>query len=507
MGKFSKVLSAGVIGIDAYEVEVEVDISQGIPSFNIVGLPDSAVKESRDRVKSAIKNSGFDFPLRRITVNLAPADIKKEGSFYDLPVAVGIISADGIVDPSKLQNFIFVGELSLDGRLKGVNGIVPIAVYAKQKGIKLIISEENTEVEYIGVKGFYAKNLSEVVNFLKGEADLVPINSKSLDLNKSVYFEVKIDDIKGHDFVKRALFVAACGGHNMLMIGPPGAGKTLIAKSIISILPPLEDEEEVEVMKIYSVAGIKRELGTRPFRSPHYTISDVAMVGGGSIPKPGEVSLAHRGVLFLDELPEFKRHTLEALRIPIEEKRVTISRAQRTITFPASFQIISAMNPCPCGNFRNPKKECRCTPSQIKKYISKISGPLLDRFDMYIEVPALESDEIFSSKSTSETDSFREKVIEVRRIQRERYKDYGFFLNSEIPPSLQDKFLVLEQKGEEILKDAIKKFSLSARAVFRILKISRTIADISDSQNIKSEHILEALRFRKAENFFKFDYI
>jgi magnesium chelatase family protein len=231
------------------------------------------------------------------------------------------------------------------------------------------------------------------------------------------------------------------------------------------------------------------------------------MVGGGSIPKPGEVSLAHRGVLFLDELPEFKRHTLEALRIPIEEKRVTISRAQRTITFPASFQIISAMNPCPCGNFRNPKKECRCTPSQIKKYISKISGPLLDRFDMYIEVPALESDEIFSSKSTSETDSFREKVIEVRRIQRERYKDYGFFLNSEIPPSLQDKFLVLEQKGEEILKDAIKKFSLSARAVFRILKISRTIADISGSKNIKSEHILEALRFRKAENFFKFDYI
>jgi magnesium chelatase family protein len=507
MGKVSKIFSAGVIGIDAYDVEVEVDISQGIPSFNIVGLPDSAVKESRDRVKSAIKNSGFEFPLRRITVNLAPADIKKEGSFYDLPIALGILSAEGIINSSEIQNFVFVGELSLDGRLKGVSGIVPIAVYAKQKGVKIIAPEENTEVEYTGVDGFYARNLSEVIKFFKGELELPPIPSRSLDLSKSNYFEVKIDDIKGHEFVKRALLVSACGGHNLLMIGPPGAGKTLLAKSIISILPPLEHEEEIEVMKIYSVAGLKRELGMRPFRAPHYTISDVAMVGGGSIPKPGEVSLAHRGILFLDELPEFKRHTLEALRIPIEEKRVTISRAQRTITFPASFQLISAMNPCPCGNFRNPKKECRCNPSQIKKYVSKISGPLLDRFDMFIEVPALEADEIFSSKSTSETDSFREKVIEVRKIQRERYKEYGFFLNSEIPPSLQDKFLTLDQKGEEILKDAIRKFSLSARAVFRILKISRTVADIYGSEDIKTEHILEALSFRRAENFFNFDYL
>lgn len=501
----SKVFSAGVFGIDAYEVEVEVDISPGIPSFNIVGLPDSAVKESRDRVKSAIKNSGFDFPLKRITVNLAPADIKKEGSIYDLPIAIGILASEKkLYLPKK---FIFIGELSLDGFVKGVNGIIPIAVLAKEKSVELIISKENSEVEYIGVKGFYVDHLKNLVNFLNGSGHLDEVKSRNFSEVPPRAFDVTFDDIRGHDFIKRALLISACGGHNVIMIGPPGAGKTLLAKSILSILPTLTDDEEIEVMKIYSVAGVKREHRVRPFRSPHYTISDVAMIGGGSIPKPGEVSLAHRGILFLDELPEFRRQTLESLRTPIEEKKVTISRAQRTVSFPASFQLISAMNPCPCGNFKNPKKECRCTFAQIKKYISKISGPLLDRFDMYLEVPALGPEDILSNKKThtSETEKLRDIVAEVREIQMRRFKNFGFFLNSEIPPSLQNEFFKLDSKCEEIMKNAILKFSLSARAVFRVLKMALTIADLDQSDKIKPEHILEALQMRKAESFFNVD--
>lgn len=529
--KVSKVLSAGLLGIEGYLVEVEVDISPGIPSFSIVGLPDSAVKESRDRVRSAIKNSEFEFPMMRITVNLAPADVKKEGALYDLPIAIGILVASGQITGKgriNVEKNIFVGELSLDGRLKEIRGGFPICAFAREKDISVVIPSGNAgEVGMIKVRGYHAEHLREVVNFLSGEGELPEIEPRDF-LPEDVEFDLSLDDIRGQDFVKRAISIACAGGHNILMIGPPGAGKTLIAKSMLSVLPPLSEDEEIEVMKIYSVAGIRRPVGVRPFRSPHYTISDVAMVGGGSIPKPGEVSLAHRGVLFLDELPEFRRQTLEALRIPLEEKRVCISRAQRQVVFPASFQLVSAMNPCPCGNFKNPKKECRCSPSEIKRYISKISGPLIDRFDMIVEVPQLNPEEILGHKSggklqhkgedenvISEENSISgenridgnsinlmQKVLTAREIQRRRFREFGFSLNSEIPPKLHRKFLSLNSECEDIMRNAIAKFHLSARATFRIIKTARTIADMDGSEKIEKKHILEALNMRKAERFF-----
>ncbi len=507
-GKVVRVKSAGIFGIEAYEVDVEVDISPGIPSFNIVGLPDSAVKESKDRVRSAVKNSGFNFPLKRIVVNLAPADIKKEGVLYDLPVAIGIISAGMGLNPP--EDIIFLGELSLDGKLKKVNGIIPVAVFSANRGFKLIIPSENTEVEFAGVSGYYADSLSDVVSFITGKCNLKDIGKNKMNFSfLPSDFDVTFSDIRGHESIKRALFISACGGHNVLMIGSPGAGKTLLAKSLISILPLLSHQEEIEVMKIYSVAGVDRKMGLRPFRAPHYTISDVAMIGGGSIPRPGEVSLAHTGVLFLDELPEFRRGTLEALRIPLEERKVNISRAQRSVTFPANFQLIAAMNPCPCGNFKSKEKECRCSPAQIKNYIGRISGPLLDRFDMMLEVPALEPEKLLSQEkyNRSETDMLREKVAEVRDIQLKRYSSYGFRLNSEIPPRYQMEFCSITQESEDIIRSASRKFGLSPRAIYRILKVARTIADIEHSEDIKPQHVLEALNFRRAESFFSADIV
>lgn len=508
-GGVVKIFSAGIFGVQAYEVLVEVDVSPGIPSFNIVGLPDSAVKESRDRVKSAIKNSGFVFPQKRITVNLAPADIKKEGSLYDLPIAIGILAATGQVKNPD-EKLLFVAELSLEGILKHVNGIVPILVLAKEKNKKVVIPYENREADFIGADGFYAKSFDEVIKFLRAEGELEKIEKFGILRFQEEDFDIAFDHIKGQDFAKRALVIAASGRHNVVMIGSPGAGKTILSKSLISILPKLSEDEEIEVMKIYSVAGVERKIGTIPFRSPHYTISDVALIGGGSVPKPGEVTLAHRGVLFLDELPEFSRKALETLRTVIEERKVVISRAQRTATFPANFQLISAMNPCPCGNFRSTKKECRCSPSQIKKYISKISGPLLDRFDIFIEVPSLEAEEILSHEKPDRLEQMkraRDEVETARDLQKKRYREYGFSFNSEIPVKHQSDFLKLDDKGEEVLKNAIKKYSLSARAVFRTMKVARTIADIENSEQIKPHHVLEAISLRKAETFFYQDVI
>lgn len=504
----AKIRSGGVFGVDAYEVTVEVDISSGIPSFNIVGLPDSAVKESRDRVKSAIKNSGFAFPQKRITVNLAPADIRKEGSLYDLPIALGILVASDQA-PNPDDRTLFVGELSLEGKLKAVNGLVPILVLTKERATDVIIPYDNREADFTGASGYYAESLVDVVRLLRKEADLPRIQPKR-PTSVEGEFEVTFDDIRGQDFAKRTLTISVAGGHNVLMIGAPGAGKTILSKSILAIMPPLSEEEELEVMKIYSVAGVRREVGRIPFRSPHHTISDVALVGGGPIPKPGEVTLAHRGVLFLDELPEFGRRALESLRTALEERKVVISRAQRTSTFPANFQLISAMNPCPCGNFRNPKKECRCSPRQIKNYMSKISGPLLDRFDMFLEVPPLEPEELLGkvgSEGGTQTKEAREKVLIAREMQRKRYKGYGFSLNSEIPVKHQSEFLRVDEKGEDILKEAARKFSLSARALFRILKVARTIADTERSDRILPNHVLEAISMRKHESFFHQDII
>ncbi|MFQ5442451.1 MAG: YifB family Mg chelatase-like AAA ATPase [Thermodesulfobacteriota bacterium] len=502
----AKVLSSATLGIDAYPVEVEVDISRGLPAFSTVGLPDNAVKESKDRVKSAIKNSGYTFPVRRITVNLAPADIKKEGTAFDLPVAVGILMATGVVKSEDLSDYLLVGELSLDGRLRPVRGALSVALCARSRGKKLILPLENAKeaalVEGEGAEVYGVESLSGLVEFLNGATEIEPTTGSFAD-----YFTgdhtglLDMTDVRGQAHVKRALTVGAAGGHNMVMIGPPGSGKTMISKRLPTILPDLTLEEALETTKIHSVSGTLPEgspvITNRPFRAPHHTISDIGLIGGGAHPRPGEVSLAHNGVLFLDEMPEFGKSTLEVLRQPLEDGRVSIVRAAMSITYPASFMLVGAMNPCPCGFLGDPKKECICTPALIEKYRGRISGPLLDRIDIHIEVPAVRFREL-SGKSTGEkSGAVKERVDRARRIQGERFKGRAkIFSNSSMTSRDIKTFCTVDGECERLLEAAVEKLGISARAYTRILKVARTIADLEGEPDIKPPHISEAIQYR-----------
>ncbi|MBO7610859.1 MAG: YifB family Mg chelatase-like AAA ATPase [Elusimicrobia bacterium] len=502
--------SASVQGIDACLIDVEIDISSGLPVFSIVGLPDTSVKESRDRVVSAIKNSGFDFPTKKITVNLAPADIKKEGGSFDLPIALGILASSGIIDKKSLQNICAIGELSLDGKLRPVKGILPIVLSLHKFGITQIIVPEKNKNEACVAKDieiYPFNDLKDVIQFLKKETVVEPYKQDNISFHNSLTkSSIDFSDIKGQLFAKRAAEVACAGGHNMIMVGPPGSGKTMIAKRIPTILPSMSFEESVETTKIWSVSGLvpagESLITDRPFRSPHHTTSAVALIGGGSYPKPGEVSLAHNGVLFLDELTEFRRDVLEVLRQPLEDKIVTVSRAKNTLSFPASFMLIASMNPCPCGNYGS-DKECTCNPYQVKRYRAKISGPLMDRIDIQVEVPALKIDEITSNKNAvNETSQqIKERVIKARNIQYERFKGKKIYCNAQMGPKEIKKYCVLEESAGMMLHNAIEKLGFSARAYDRILKVARTIADLAGNEIIQSSHIAEAIKYRNLDKY------
>ena len=502
--------SASVQGIDACLIDVEIDISSGLPVFSIVGLPDTSVKESRDRVVSAIKNSGFDFPTKKITVNLAPADIKKEGGAFDLPISLGILASSGIIEKKALQNFCAIGELSLDGKLRPVKGILPIVLSLHKFGITQVIVPEKNKNEACVAKDieiYPFNDLQDVIKFLKKEIVVEPYKQDNISVQScSTKTSIDFSDIKGQFFAKRAAEVASAGGHNMIMVGPPGSGKTMIAKRIPTILPSMSFEESVETTKIWSVSGLVQAgeslITSRPFRSPHHTTSSVALIGGGSYPKPGEVSLAHNGVLFLDELTEFRRDVLEVLRQPLEDKIVTVSRAKNTLSFPASFMLIASMNPCPCGNYGS-DKECTCNPYQVKRYRSKISGPLMDRIDIQVEVPALKIDEITSDKNIANETSqqIKERVIKARNIQYERFKGKNIYCNAQMGPKEIKKYCVLEEKAGQMLHNAIEKLGFSARAYDRILKVARTIADLANSEIIQSNHIAEAIKYRNLDKY------
>jgi magnesium chelatase family protein len=504
----SKILSSATVGIDAYIVEVETHCEKHIPGFTIVGLPDNTVKESRERVTAAIKNSGYDFPLKKITINLAPADIKKEGSSFDLPIAIGILAAIEKIDLTLLSDTIFLGELSLDGTLRPIKGALPVSVEARKKGIKNIILPKESAIEASivdGINVYGMDNLSEVAKFLNGEIEKEKIVTNKDELFSRINsYHLDFSDVKGQENVKRALEVAAAGAHNIIMIGPPGSGKTMLAKRIPSILPPMTFEEALETTKIHSIAGIIPKdhplITERPFRSPHHTVSDAALVGGGSFPRPGEVSYSHHGVLFLDELPEFKKNVLEVMRQPLEDSKVTVSRSKLSLEFPANFMLAAAMNPCPCGFFTDPEKECTCAPQQIQRYMSKISGPLLDRIDIHIEVPAVKYKELSAETKSEKSECVRERVIKARKIQLERFKGVKhIYNNGDMGSKEVRQYCKLDSAGSELLKMAMTKLGLSARAYDRILKVSRTIADLEASKGILSQHISEAIQYRSLD--------
>lgn len=503
------VKSCSIFGIESFMVDVEVDISNGLPAFDIVGLPDTAIKESRERVRAAIKNQKLQFPIKRITVNLAPADIKKEGPHFDLPIALGILGAMDQLPSGRLREYSIVGELSLDGRLRPVNGILPMAIEVKEQKLKgIVLPRENVEEASViaGIDVIGVNNLKEAVDFFKGELKIDPKSSK-VQLNDSLNdYDGDFSEVKGQENLKRCLEIAAAGHHNVLMIGPPGSGKTMIARRIPSILPSMTFEESLELTKIYSISGLLSTntglVKRRPFRSPHHSISPIGLVGGGRIPKPGEVTLAHHGVLFLDEFPEFPRDVLELLRQPMEDERITIARVNATITYPAKFMLVSAMNPCPCGFYGDPFHECSCAPHQIQKYMSKLSGPLIDRIDIQIEVAPVKFADLEKNQSLDSI-TIKERVERARQRQLERYKKHNIYCNSQLTPKLMNKYCKLSKSGRLLMKEAFQSLKLTARAYNKILKVARTISDIDGERNIEEQHLAEALRYRNVDKYYQ----